>query len=120
MQRYLEHGDRLRIRTRGFFESPRPPLRRLYPDSPLEHKRTSVEEAETEQGGKIQRPELASQRMILYHFRILAVTTKDLLEVPVDQDESELLLMKTLETPYLWYDTESGNCRSEERDALDA
>ena len=46
--------------------------------------------------------------MMLYDFRISAVTTKDLLEAPVvvNQDESGLLLMKTLEDPYLWYDTE--------------
>ena len=88
--------------------------RRLDPDSPSERKRTSVEEAETEQGSKIQRvsalthPELADQRMMHYDFRISAVTTKDLLEVPVvvNQDESELLLMKTLENSYSWYDTE--------------
>ena len=46
--------------------------------------------------------------MMLYDFRISAVTTKDLLELPVvvNQEESELLLMKTPENPYLWYDTE--------------
>ena len=41
-------------------------------------------------------------------FRVSAVTTKQDLEVPVavNQDEKELLLMKTLENPYIWYDTE--------------
>ena len=45
--------------------------------------------------------------MMLYDFRISAVATKDLLEMPVavNQDESELLLMKTtLENPYLWFE----------------
>ena len=44
----------------------------------------------------------------VFDFRISAVTTKDSLEVPVsvNQDEKELLLMKTLENPYLWYETE--------------
>ena len=41
-------------------------------------------------------------------FRVSAVTTKQDLEVPVsvNQDEKELLLMKTLENPHIWYDTE--------------
>ena len=40
--------------------------------------------------------------------RVSAVTTKQDLEVPVsvDQDEEELLLMKTLENPHIWYQTE--------------
>ena len=108
VRRPLENPDE------GILASPRPPRRRLDPDSSSEHKRASVEEADTEQGSKTQRvsalthPELADQRMMLYDFRISAVTTKDLLEVPavVNQDESELLLMKKLENPYLWYDKE--------------
>ena len=46
-------------------------------------------------------------------FRVSAVTTKQDLEVPVavNQDEKELLLMKTLENPHIWYDTEfPGSC----------
>ena len=41
-------------------------------------------------------------------FRVSAVTTKQDLEVPVavNQDEKELLLMKTLENPHIWYDME--------------
>ena len=44
----------------------------------------------------------------LCYLRVAAVTTKNDLEVPVaiNQDEKELLLMKTLENPYLWYETE--------------
>ncbi|CAE7220981.1 RE1 [Symbiodinium natans] len=44
----------------------------------------------------------------LCYLRVAAVTTKNDLEVPVaiNQDERELLLMKTLENPYLWYETE--------------
>ena len=46
--------------------------------------------------------------MCVCDLRVSAVTTKQDLEVPVavNQDEKELLLMKTLENPHIWYDTE--------------
>ena len=96
------------------FGSPRAIRRRLDPGSPSERKRTSVEEVETSVGGKVQRLSAVTagnfpdEKMLLYDFRISAVTTKDQLEVPVvvNQDESELSLLKTLESPHLWYDTE--------------
>ena len=49
------------------------------------------------------------KRFRVCDFRISAVTTKQDLEVPVavNQDEKELLLMKTLENPHIWYNTES-------------
>ena len=51
------------------------------------------------------------KRFRVCDFRVSAVTTKQDLEVPVavNQDEKELydhLLMKTLENPHIWYDTE--------------
>ncbi|OLP97472.1 Retrovirus-related Pol polyprotein from transposon TNT 1-94 [Symbiodinium microadriaticum] len=48
------------------------------------------------------------KRFRVCDFRISAVTTKQDLEVPVavNQDEKELLLMKTLENPHIWYNTE--------------
>ena len=48
------------------------------------------------------------KRFPVCDFRISAVTTKQDLEVPVavNQDEKELLLMKTLENPHIWYSTE--------------
>ena len=96
------------------FGSPRAIRRRLDPGSPSERKRTSVEEAETSVGGKVQQLSAVTagnfpdEKMLLDDFRISAVTTKDQLEVlvVVNQDESELLLLKTLESPHLWYDTE--------------
>ena len=49
-----------------------------------------------------------TKRFRVCDFRISAVTTKQDLEVPVavNQDEKELLLMKTLENPHIWYSTE--------------
>ena len=48
------------------------------------------------------------KRFRVCDFRISALTTKQDLEVPVavNQDEKELLLMKTLENPHIWYNTE--------------
>ena len=48
------------------------------------------------------------KRFRVCDFRVAAVTTKQDLEVPVsvNQDEKELLLMKTLENPHIWYQTE--------------
>ena len=48
------------------------------------------------------------KRFRVCDLRISAVTTKQDLEVPVavNQDEKELLLMKTLENPHIWYNTE--------------
>ena len=95
------------------FRSPQPPRRRLDPDSASERKRTSVEEAVPEQGSKIQRvsafahPQLADQRMPLYDFRVSAAPQRTCSKcLLLSQDESELMLMKTLENLYLWYDTE--------------
>ena len=50
----------------------------------------------------------SEKRFRVCDFRVSAVTTKQDLEVPVavNQDEKELLLMKTLENPHIWYDTE--------------
>lgn len=48
------------------------------------------------------------QKPWTYDFRISSVDTKHGLEVPVsvNQDEKELLLTKSLENPFLWYETE--------------
>ena len=48
------------------------------------------------------------QKPWTYDFRISFVDTKHGLEVPVsvNQDEKELLLTKSLENPFLWYETE--------------
>ena len=94
----------------GLFEPPalRPRLEEALPSSPTKRSRETLDVGTS----KVQR--IASvtfdrkkRTLPVCDFRVAAVTTKSDLEVPVhvNQDESELLLAKTLENPQVWYET---------------
>ena len=95
----------------GLFEPPalRPWLEEALPSSPTKRSTETLDVGTS----KVQRIasltfDRTKRTLRVCDFRVAAVTTKSDLEVPVhlNQDERELLLANTLESPQVWYETE--------------
>ena len=84
---------------------------RLNEETDLVGKRSS--DAETSSQTKLQRVsaivtnDFLETKVPVFDVRVSAVTTQHFdLPVAVNEDEGELLLMKTFSDPFLWYETE--------------